>query len=93
MTDIVERLRDEFKEPSYTARFNLADAASEIEALRGQRDKLLATLKRTADDLAYVAYNIDGLNWMICLSAWLNQRVYLRLHLLLNATAVQPSRQ
>jgi hypothetical protein len=45
MTDIVERLRDEFKEPSYTARFNLADAASEIETLRKQRDELLEDLQ------------------------------------------------
>ena len=52
MTDIVERLRDEFKEPSYTARFNLADAADEIKALRKQRDELLEDLRI----IASVAY-------------------------------------
>jgi DNA repair exonuclease SbcCD ATPase subunit len=36
-------------------------SASRLLEIEKQRDELLATLKRTADDLAYVAYNIDGL--------------------------------
>lgn len=37
-----------------------AEIEADYAAVSQQRDDLLALLKMTADDLAYVAYNMDG---------------------------------
>lgn len=51
---------DGFAEQAAFQRDARLGALKELAKVEGQRDMLLDVLRKTADDLAYVAYNIDG---------------------------------